>query len=597
MSVLTVLCALSFAAWCVLVFAHGRFWLGDQRLDGRAPPPPAWPAVVAVVPARDEAALLPETLGSLLDQDYPGELRIVLADDESSDGTAAVAERMAREHRHGARLRVVATKPRPTGWVGKMWAVESGVRAAADAGAAPAFWLFTDADIAHRPDSLRRLVAKAEVERLDLVSQMVLLHAGGGWGGLLVPAFVYFFQKLYPFPLVNDPHSRTAAAAGGCALVRRAALARAGGIEALRGEVIDDCALGRAVKRGGPIWLGLSTGERSVRPYAGIGDVWRMVARSAYTQLHYSPLLLAGCVAGLALLYLVPPLAALAWPLHGQGAAGALGVAAWALLAASFVPTLALYGRAPVWGLALPIAGLLYAAMTIDSARRHHRADGANCEEEETMPRLRQVPRAEAPADIQTVYDMLFGGRCPVAEPGTATGTPGNWWTVFALVPDCFRHAVAGFAFYRSPKRKLDPQLRELGQLRAGFVRESQFVFSQHCKAARDVGLSDEKIEAVPSWSGTDVFSPTERAVLAYVDELVLQNGRVQDATFERLRAQLGEEEILELTYVTALYEMHAIMSRALRLEYDDVPERIVEVAAPSGARGLDFMSGVGTDE
>jgi len=213
------------------------------------------------------------------------------------------------------------------------------------------------------------------------------------------------------------------------------------------------------------------------------------------------------------------------------------------------------------------------------------------------MPRLRQVPRAEAPADIQTVYDMLFGGRCPVAEPGTATGTPGNWWTVFALVPDCFRHAVAGFAFYRSPKRKLDPQLRELGQLRAGFVRESQFVFSQHCKAARDVGLSDEKIEAVPSWSGTDVFSPTERAVLAYVDELVLQNGRVQDATFERLRAQLGEEEILELTYVTALYEMHAIMSRALRLEYDDVPERIVEVAAPSGARGLDFMSGVGTDE
>lgn len=213
------------------------------------------------------------------------------------------------------------------------------------------------------------------------------------------------------------------------------------------------------------------------------------------------------------------------------------------------------------------------------------------------MPRLRQVPRAEVPTDVRTVYDMLFGGRCPVAEPGTSTGTPGNWWTVFALVPDCFRHAVAGFAFYRSPARKLDPKLRELGQLRAGFVRESQFVFSQHCKAARDVGLPDEKIDAVPSWSGADVFSPAERAVLAYVDELVLQAGRVQDATFERLRAQLGEEEILELTYVTALYEMHAIMSRALRLEYDDVPERIVEVAAPSGARGLDFMSGVGTEK
>lgn len=210
------------------------------------------------------------------------------------------------------------------------------------------------------------------------------------------------------------------------------------------------------------------------------------------------------------------------------------------------------------------------------------------------MPRLRQVPRAEAPADVQTVYDLLFHGRCPVAEPGTATGTPGNWWTVFALVPDCFRHAVAGFGFYRSPQRKLDPRLRELGQMRAGFLRESQFVFSQHCKAARDVGLAEEKIAAVPSWSAADVFTPVERAVLAYTDELVLQNGRVQDATFERLRAHLCDEEILELTYITALYEMHAIMTRALRLEYDDVPERIVEVAAPSGAKGLDFMSGVG---
>ena len=211
------------------------------------------------------------------------------------------------------------------------------------------------------------------------------------------------------------------------------------------------------------------------------------------------------------------------------------------------------------------------------------------------MPRLRQVPRAEAPADVQTVYDMLFHGRCPVAEPGTATGTPGNWWTVFALVPDCFRHAVAGFAFYRSPKRKLDPKLRELGQMRAGFLRESQFVFSQHCKAARDVGLSEAKISDVPTWSTSDAFAPVERAVLGYTDELVLQNGRVQDATFERLRAHLSDEEILELTYITALYEMHAIMTRALRLEYDDVPERVVEVAAPEGGGVADFMSGVGT--
>lgn len=211
------------------------------------------------------------------------------------------------------------------------------------------------------------------------------------------------------------------------------------------------------------------------------------------------------------------------------------------------------------------------------------------------MPRLGQVPRDAAPADVQQIYDMLFGGRDPVAEPGTATGTPGNWWTVFALVPDCFRDAVAGFGFYRSADRKLDPQLRELGQTRAGYLRESQFVFSQHCKGARSVGLSEEKIEAIPSWAGSDVFTPIERSVLAYTDELVLQNGRVHDATFERLRSHLSEEEILELTYITALYEMHAIMCRALRLEYDDVPERIVEVPVPEGGAVADFMGGVGT--
>lgn len=212
------------------------------------------------------------------------------------------------------------------------------------------------------------------------------------------------------------------------------------------------------------------------------------------------------------------------------------------------------------------------------------------------MPRLRQVPRSEVPEDIRAVYDMLFDGRDPVEEPGTATGTPGNWWTVFALVPECFRHCMSGFAFYRSRKRILDPQLRELGQTRAGFLRESQFVFSQHCKSARDVGLSEDKIDAIPTWSTSEVFSPKERAVLGYTDELVLQNGRVQDATFDRLREHLGEEEILELSYITALYEMHAILTKALRLEYDDIDERIVEVPAPDAGEGADFMGGVGTE-
>jgi len=188
------------------------------------------------------------------------------------------------------------------------------------------------------------------------------------------------------------------------------------------------------------------------------------------------------------------------------------------------------------------------------------------------------------------MYDMLFGDRDPVAAPGTATGTPGNWWTVFALVPDVFRHAVAGFGLYRSPRRKLDPQLRELGQTRAGFVRGSQFVFSQHCKSCRAVGLSETKIAAIPAWTSADVFTPLERAVLAYTDELVLAGGRVQDATFDRLRAGLSDEEILELTYITCTYEMHATMCRALRLEYDDVTERIVEIAAPEGAGSHDIM-------
>ncbi len=213
------------------------------------------------------------------------------------------------------------------------------------------------------------------------------------------------------------------------------------------------------------------------------------------------------------------------------------------------------------------------------------------------MPRLRQVPRAEAPPDVQRMYGLLFGDRDPVAEPGTATGTPGNWWTVVALVPDVFRHGVAGFGLYRSDRRKLDPRLRELGQTRAGFARGSQFVFSQHCKSMRSVGFGEEHLAAIPAWSTSDVFSPVERAVLAYTDELVLQGGRVQDATFDALRDHLSEEEILELTYITLTYELHATMCRALRLEYDDVDERVVEIEAPAEAANRDIMADISRPE
>ncbi len=198
------------------------------------------------------------------------------------------------------------------------------------------------------------------------------------------------------------------------------------------------------------------------------------------------------------------------------------------------------------------------------------------------MPRLREVPRAEADAQVLEIYDYVFGDRDPVAEPGTETGTPGNWWTVFALVPDVLLHAVAGFRLYRSRKRKLDPKLRELGQTRTGYARGSQFVFSQHCKASRGVGLSEEQVAAIPSWSTSEAFSPLERAVLAYTDELILAGGRVSDGVFERLKKDLSEEEILELTYITLTYDLHATMCRALRLEYDDIPERVVEIPAPS---------------
>ena len=214
------------------------------------------------------------------------------------------------------------------------------------------------------------------------------------------------------------------------------------------------------------------------------------------------------------------------------------------------------------------------------------------------MPRLKQIPRSEADDSVLPLYDLLFGAdRDPVEQPGTATGTPGNWWTVFAAVPDANKHIVEGFQFYRSENRKISARLRELGQARAGYARGSQFVFSQHCKALRAVGFSDEQIEAIPGWASSPLFSEVERVVLAYTDDLVLASGRVSDTTFEALKQHLSDEEILEFTYITCTYDMHATMSRALRLEYDDVDERVTEVPLPEGdGRNIDFMAAVDQD-
>jgi hopene-associated glycosyltransferase HpnB len=355
--------------WVWLVTLHGRFWRADQRL-GRPPEPLRWPAVVAVVPARDEAEHVGAAMASLLAQDYEGEFRVVLVDDDSADGTAEAARSGAQR---SGRLTVMTGRPLEPGWTGKLWAVNQGLNAAAVIAPDAAYVLFTDADIAHDPANLRRLVAKAETDGLDLVSLMVRLRCRTLWEKLLIPAFVFFFQKLYPFPWVNNPHRRTAAAAGGCMLVRRATLARIGGIAAIADRVIDDCALAAAIKSGrGTVWLGLadSDGPRSLRGYDGLGGIWHMVARSAYVQLRHSPRLLAGTVAGMVLLYALPPLALIVGLLAGDPLAAALGGAGWAVMWACWRPTLEDYGVPHLAGLLLPLAAMLYLAMTIDSARR-----------------------------------------------------------------------------------------------------------------------------------------------------------------------------------------------------------------------------------
>jgi hopene-associated glycosyltransferase HpnB len=359
---------------------------------------------VAVVPARDEAAVLPLTLPTLLGQDYPGRLRIVLVDDASSDGTTQVAEKLAAEHPQPAhRLEIVHSDGPPPGWAGKVAAMNRGFEASAQF--APAqlesaptqlpsahsvptpseYVLFTDADIAHSADSLRRLVTFGEARGLDLVSLMVRLRTETAAERAIVPAFVYSFAQLYPFPLVNRPRSRVAAAAGGCMLVRRSALIEAGGLERIASARIDDVALGRLLKRrsGGRTWLGLTTSVHSIRPYPRLADLWDMIARSAYTQLRHSPLLLGGTLLGLLLLYAVPPVLGLAFLAVALGGGGGwqtvtavAGLAAWALMSISYLPTLRLY-RLETWrAVLLPLVMMLYGAMTFDSARRHYRGSG-----------------------------------------------------------------------------------------------------------------------------------------------------------------------------------------------------------------------------
>ena len=359
-------------AWAVLWLDHDRFWRITEWLP-RARERRRWPAVAAIVPARDEAGTIHTCVHHLLGQHYDGQLHLVVVDDRSEDATAAHAKAGADVVGMGHRLTVVGGSPRPAGWTGKVWAMEQGWRALREHAIPAAYVWFTDADIAHAGHTLQRLVDYAERDRRDLVSLMVTLTSVGRWAELLVPAFVYFFRKLYPFAKVNDPQSRWAAAAGGCMLVHKPTLEMAGGPSAIRGQLIDDCALARVVRRAGTgrIWLGMTLWSRSLRPVRGLGDAWTMVVRSAFAQLNHRVSALVGTVIGMTVLYAVPPAAALSWPWHGHTLAGGLGLAAWLAMSRTFAPMLAAYDVPRRWAVLLPVAGLVYTLMTLDSARRH----------------------------------------------------------------------------------------------------------------------------------------------------------------------------------------------------------------------------------
>ncbi len=360
------------AIWLVLIVGRDGFWLARERDDRNLsssllPVQSNWPDVTAVVPARDEADVILRSIGSLIAQDYPGRFRIVLVDDSSSDGTGTMARALGSE-----RLEVLAGKPLPHGWTGKLWAMEQGIeRGIERAGSAPEWLWLTDADIAHAPDTLRSLVARGEAQGLSLVSLMARLRCETLAERMLVPAFVFFFQMLYPFRRVNRPEG-LGAAAGGCMLVRRTALERAGGIGAIRGALIDDCTLGALLKQQGPVWLGLTDRSVSIRPYNDFASVAAMISRSAYAQLRYSPWVLAATLAGMLLVYGAPPLLAL----FGQGVARWSGMAAWLAMALSFQPILRFYHRNPLWGLALPAIAAFYAGCTFLSAWQHARGCG-----------------------------------------------------------------------------------------------------------------------------------------------------------------------------------------------------------------------------
>lgn len=375
---------LSGLIWIGLLLFRGQFWQANQVL---APTPPPldrkeWPGVCAIVPARNEAEVLPQSLRSLLQQTYPGPFKILLIDDQSTDKTGEIAQQIATDLDKNHQLQVIQTSPLPPGWSGKLWAMHQGIETVLAESAHPTYFLLTDADIQHEANSLLSLVTKAEQENRDMVSLMVRLRCQSIWEQLLIPAFVFFFQKLYPFLWVNQPQKQMAAAAGGCILVRHQTLSAIGGIEVIRDALIDDCALAAAIKLtpttqpNRNIWIGLTSATQSLRSYDTLDSIWSMVARTAFTQLNYSTFLLIGTVIGMFLVYMVPPVSIGLGLYLGNISISLTGLVTWVLMALAYLPTIRLYQLSPIWAVSLPLIAILYNLMTLDSARQHWQGKG-----------------------------------------------------------------------------------------------------------------------------------------------------------------------------------------------------------------------------